>query len=75
MTSFKVWPVSIFYIIAIALLCLHLYHGAWSMFQSLGVSHPRYTPLLKKLAAVVSAILAVGFISVPVAVLAGFLKI
>ena len=30
-------------------LSLHLYHGLWSMFQSLGVSHPRYTPLLKRL--------------------------
>ena len=26
------------------LLCMHLYHGLWSMFQSLGFSHPRYTP-------------------------------
>jgi succinate dehydrogenase/fumarate reductase cytochrome b subunit (b558 family) len=37
-----------FYILAMILLCLHLYHGMWSMFQSLGISHPRYTPLVKK---------------------------
>ena len=38
------WPVSAFYIFAMILLCMHLYHGLWSMFQSLGFSHPRYTP-------------------------------
>ena len=36
------------------LLCMHLYHGLWSMFQSVGISHPRYTPLIKKGAAAVS---------------------
>ncbi len=36
--------IAAFYILAIGLLCLHLYHGVWSMFQSVGVSHPRYTP-------------------------------
>ena len=36
--------VSGFYILAMILLCMHLYHGLWSMFQSLGISHPRYTP-------------------------------
>ena len=40
--------VSGFYILAMILLCMHLYHGLWSMFQSLGFSHPRYTPRLKK---------------------------
>ncbi len=63
-----------FYILAMILLCLHLYHGLWSMFQSLGVSHPRYTPLLKKGAALVATLIAVGNISIPIAVLTGFVK-
>ena len=44
--------IAAFYIFAMALLCLHLYHGVWSMFQSMGASHPRYTPWLKRFAAV-----------------------
>jgi succinate dehydrogenase / fumarate reductase cytochrome b subunit len=65
--------VSGFYILAMILLCLHLYHGMWSMFQSLGISHPRYTPLLKKAAAVLSIAVAVGNCSIPIAVLTGLL--
>jgi succinate dehydrogenase / fumarate reductase, cytochrome b subunit len=72
--GFQVWPVSLFYIIAMSMLCCHLYHGLWSMFQSLGFSHPVYTPILKALAKVVAIILAIGYISIPVAVLAGFIK-
>ena len=41
--------VAIFYIIAMALLCLHLRHGLWSMFQTLGFNHPRYTPRMQAL--------------------------
>ena len=37
---FQQWPVSLAYTVAIGLLCLHLYHGIYSMFQSLGLTHP-----------------------------------
>ena len=37
-TGFQVWPVSLFYIIAMIMLCYHLYHGLWSMFHSLGLA-------------------------------------
>ncbi len=73
-TGFQVWPVSLFYIIAMAMLCYHLYHGLWSMFQSLGVSHPVYTPWLRRFAKLFAILIAVGNISIPVAVLAGFIK-
>jgi succinate dehydrogenase / fumarate reductase cytochrome b subunit len=66
--------VSAFYILAIILLCMHLYHGLWSMFQSLGFSHPRYTPRLKKGAAIFAILIAIGNCSIPVAVMAGLLK-
>jgi succinate dehydrogenase / fumarate reductase cytochrome b subunit len=72
--SFQLIPVSAFYIIAMLLLCMHLYHGLWSMFQSLGFSHPRYTPMLKRGAAVVAILIAAGNISIPVSVLAGLVK-
>ena len=67
--------VAIFYIVAMALLCMHLYHGLWSMFQSLGVNHPRYTPIIKKFAAAFAWFVAIGNISIPVAVLAGMLRL
>ena len=70
----KVYRVAIAYIVAMVLIGMHLSHGIWSMFQSVGISHPRYTPMVKKFAAVVSWILAAGFVSVPVAVLTGLVR-
>jgi succinate dehydrogenase / fumarate reductase cytochrome b subunit len=73
-TSFQLWPVSLFYIIAMVLLCMHLYHGLWSMLQSLGFSHPVYTPWVQLLAKIFAVLIAIGYISIPVAVLAGIIK-
>jgi succinate dehydrogenase / fumarate reductase, cytochrome b subunit len=65
--------IAFFYILAIILLCTHLYHGLWSMFQSLGLTRPRYFALLKKLAAIAAFLIAIGNISIPVASMAGWL--
>jgi succinate dehydrogenase / fumarate reductase cytochrome b subunit len=67
--------VSGFYILAMILLCMHLYHGLYSIFQSLGFSHPRYTPKIKKGAAIVAILIAAGNISIPLAVLAGIITL
>jgi succinate dehydrogenase / fumarate reductase, cytochrome b subunit len=72
-TGFQNYGVSAFYIFAMILLCMHLYHGIWSMFQSLGISHPRYTGKLKKAAALVAILIAIGNCSIPIAVMAGLL--
>ncbi|WP_437597435.1 succinate dehydrogenase cytochrome b subunit [Sorangium sp. So ce590] len=72
--GFSSAPVAIAYMVSMGLLALHLYHGAWSMFQSMGLSHPRYTPALKKFAAASSILLAVGFSSIPLAVLFGLVR-
>ncbi len=72
--GFHVLPVTFFYILAMVLLGLHLNHGLWSMFQSLGISHPKYTPKLKAFAVLFSVLITAGFISIPVAVLAGILS-
>jgi succinate dehydrogenase / fumarate reductase cytochrome b subunit len=61
------------YIFAMLLLCMHLFHGLWSMFQSVGVSHPRYSVWLKRLAAIGALLIAIGNISIPVAALSGLL--
>jgi succinate dehydrogenase / fumarate reductase, cytochrome b subunit len=66
--------VSAFYVFAMILLCMHLYHGLWSMFQSLGFSHPRYTPLLKKGAAALAILICIGNCSIPIAVMLGWLS-
>jgi succinate dehydrogenase / fumarate reductase cytochrome b subunit len=65
--GFQHWWISAFYIIAVLLLCMHLYHGLWSMFQSLGINHPRYSPRIKKAAAVFAIAIAVGYLSIPIA--------
>ncbi len=69
--GFRVPAVSLFYIVAMGLLCLHLRHGLASMVQSLGLHHPRYTSRLKAVAAVVATLIFFGFVSIPVAVMSG----
>ena len=69
--SFRRLPVSAFYIVGMILLGMHLYHGLWSIFQTVGFSHPRYTPIIKHGAAWVAVLMAAGFISIPIAVLTG----
>jgi succinate dehydrogenase / fumarate reductase, cytochrome b subunit len=71
--GFQNYGVSAFYIIAMILLCMHLYHGIWSMFQSLGISHPKYTPKLKQASAWVAILIAIGNCSIPIAVMTGLL--
>ena len=69
--AFHSVPVAVGYIIAMILLCGHLYHGLWSWLQSLGINHPRYTPIFKRIAAVIAVVICLGFISIPVAIVTG----
>ena len=62
------------YLVAQAALCLHLYHGLWSMTQTLGLNHPRYNPLRRPAAAVVAFGLFAGFVVPPVLVLVRFIS-
>jgi succinate dehydrogenase / fumarate reductase cytochrome b subunit len=73
-TAFRVPAISAFYIVAMLALGLHLYHGVWSMLQTLGLSHPRYDHLRHALATFVAAAVVIGNISFPVAVLAGVIR-
>ncbi len=72
--GFSVWYVSLVYIIAMAALCLHMDHGFWSMFQTLGLNNARATPALRIVSRVVAFVVFAGFIAVPVAVLAGWVR-
>lgn len=68
-SGFRNPAVSFFYIFAMALLCLHLRHGLWSLFQTLGFYHPRHTPRIHRAASLVSLFIFFGFVSIPIAVL------
>lgn len=73
-TGFSVWYVSAFYIAAMVALGLHLYHGVWSMFQTLGWNSRKWNSLLRGLAIATAVSVVIGNISIPVAVLTGILK-
>jgi succinate dehydrogenase / fumarate reductase cytochrome b subunit len=69
--SFERVPVSIFYIIANLALGVHLYHGGWSLFQSMGWNSPRFNLWRRWFAIAFAAVVVAGNISFPVAVLVG----
>jgi succinate dehydrogenase / fumarate reductase cytochrome b subunit len=73
MAAFVVWPIAVFYILAMGALCLHLDHGIWSMLQTLGWNTSRNETTLKTVSRVIAIVVFLGFSSVPVSVLAGWL--
>jgi succinate dehydrogenase / fumarate reductase cytochrome b subunit len=74
-TGFQVWWASAFYIIAQACLGFHMWHGVWSLTQTLGWSHPRYNQLRRCIAYTLAVVVAGFNISFPVAVLAGVIHL
>jgi succinate dehydrogenase / fumarate reductase, cytochrome b subunit len=66
--------ISIFYIIGMILLCMHLSHGIESMFQTLGLQTQRMRGVFRNGGRAIAILLAIGYISMPVAVLAGYGK-
>jgi succinate dehydrogenase / fumarate reductase cytochrome b subunit len=72
-TSFRIWWVTLFYVISMIALGLHLYHGAWSSVRSLGMSQPSKEPLHRTIALGVAVIVWLGFTAVPVAIFAGLI--
>ncbi len=55
----------VWYVGALIFLGFHLRHGFWSAFQSLGVHHPRYTPVIYSVGILVAIIISVGFLGIP----------
>lgn len=72
LASFQVWPIAGFYIVAQVTLGLHLYHGLWSLFQSLGWNHPKFNQWRRSFAITFAWIITLGNVSFPVAVLTGW---
>ena len=59
------------YIVANILLGIHIFHGAWSMFQSLGWNNPRFNVWRRYFAIGFAAVIVMGNVSIPIAVLTG----
>jgi len=66
-------PVAIFYVFANIALGIHLFHGTWSLFQSLGLNNPRFNSWRQGLAAGLATIVVLGNVSIPIAVQAGII--
>ena len=66
--GFSVPAVVVFYLVAMAALALHLHHGVWSLFQTLGWNHPHVNPLRRRVATAFSILIPVGFSVIVLAV-------
>jgi succinate dehydrogenase / fumarate reductase cytochrome b subunit len=73
--SFERWPVALFYVVTMVFLALHIYHGAWSLFQSLGLANPRYDSWRRWLAVALALAILIGNSAIPIAVQLGFLTV
>ncbi len=73
-TSFKLWWVALFYVVAMVALGLHLFHGAWSSVRSIGVSPPSPHPLQRRLSLVIAVLVWAAFTAIPVAVFFGIVR-
>ena len=72
--GFSVWPISVFYILAMGALGLHLDHGIWSALQTLGWVNQENTKTLRVVSRIVALIIFAGFVSVPISVMAGWVR-
>jgi succinate dehydrogenase / fumarate reductase cytochrome b subunit len=63
------------YIVAMFFLSLHINHAAFSLFQTLGLCNDRWEEWWKRLSMLLAVVLFVGYVSIPVAVLAGFVTL
>lgn len=68
----NIW-VSLFYLIGVGLLCLHLSHGTSSMFQSIGWKHGPLGRFVDWVAPVLAVVLFIGYASIPISILTGFI--
>ena len=72
--GFSTWYTVIIYLVALTAVSLHLYHGAWSCFQTLGLDSPGRNLFLRQGAKILAVAIWVAFISVPLGVYLGFLS-
>ena len=73
-TGFRVWYISALYFIAMLALGLHLFHGIWSMFQTVGIHRPKHDDPIRSFATIATILIVAGFIAVPLGVLLGIIS-
>ena len=73
-SGLKIPLVAAIYVASMGLLGLHLWHGTWSLFQTLGADQGRYKSLGRRFATVFTAVVIAGFTVVPLAVVSGVIK-
>jgi len=73
-TSLSRIPVAILYIAANIALGIHLFHGTWSLFQSMGWNNPRFNAWRRNIAIGTAAVIVAGNVSFPIAVMAGVVE-
>ena len=72
--SLRRWPTAATYIVAVVMVGLHVQHGLWSAFQTLGVNRPPTPQWRRGVAAAIAALITAGYVAIPVAVLAGVVR-
>jgi succinate dehydrogenase / fumarate reductase cytochrome b subunit len=69
--NFNVWWMVVIYLVALAALTLHIYHGAWSIFQTFGSNSRRWNIAVRRFATASALIIGLGFASIPIGVITG----
>jgi succinate dehydrogenase / fumarate reductase cytochrome b subunit len=74
LAAFQFWPITVLYLLAVAALGFHLYHGTWSMFQSLGILDRTFDGVVRALAVALAILVPLGFAAVPIAIQLGIIS-
>lgn len=74
LSGFSHWYVTLFYLLAMLALGFHLYHGVWSMFQTLGINRRRYNRFFRALALASALLIAGGGCVTPIVVFTGIVS-
>jgi len=64
--TFAQWAYVLFYVSGVVVVAVHITHGFWSGFQTLGLNHPKYMPVIKQLSPVFGLLIGIGFASIPI---------
>src|SRR6266550_388440 len=72
--SFRIWWVSLFYVVSMIALGFHLFHGAWSSVRSIGVSPASPDPLHHRVSLAIAILVWAAFTAVPLAVFSGIVR-
>ena len=72
--AFQQPAISAVYMVAMLVLAYHLWHAGWSMLQTLGITYPGVASLRWRLFPVISVVIALGYVTIPVAVLLGVVR-